>query len=375
MHTMMRGVRGRLVTSLVMAIAGLPALAQQPARVTQRTAHAVVDPSTPQVLSIRTSPGAMHFQVQDPSAALSLAWCDDARLTDKAGNLPPPVPGYELTNRIVVRTDHPTLLSVIASEYSGLAVKPIRAARGYWSLTAASVAEAAAIADKLAGRAGIAEVYVDLKRPRSLRSVPDDPYFYQQWHLHNELDPLFDVNAEPAWDLGYTGAGVVIGIVEDAWDHEHIDLAPNYFAEASQEGGSITAHATACAGIAGEVGYNDVMGAGMAFGAQLSGQRYGSDVEIAEALAFRNDLNDIKSNSWGPVDDAAIDYMSSVVRSAIEESIATGRGGLGEIFVWAGGNGGIGADRVDYDPYASSRYTIAVGAIGVVNARRAIRRQ
>ena len=47
----------------------------------------------------------------------------------------------------------------------------------------------------------------------------------------------------------------------------------------------------------------------------------------------------------------------------------SGRGGLGEIFVWAGGNGGAGADRVDYDPYASSRYTIAVGAIGDLDWR------
>jgi subtilisin-like proprotein convertase family protein len=175
---------------------------------------------------------------------------------------------------------------------------------------------------------------------------------------------LFDVNAEAAWNLGYTGAGVVIGIVEDAWDHEHFDLAPNYCAEATQEGGAITAHATACAGLAGEVAYNNVQGAALAYGAQISGQRYGTDLEIAEALTYRNDLNDIKSNSWGPTDDARIDLMPPVVQSAIEESIATGRGGLGEIFVWAAGNGGAYFDRVEYDPYASSRYTIAVGAIG-----------
>jgi subtilisin-like proprotein convertase family protein len=315
-------------------------------------------------LSVRISSKPVRFRVQDPRAAASLAWRDDVRLTDKTGAVPPPVAGYQLTSRLIVRTERPALLRAFASDYSNLRIEPTRAARGYWTVTAGSVAEAAAIADELADRDGITDVSLDMEQPRSLRSVPDDPLFYQQWHLYNELDPLFDVNAEAAWELGYTGAGVVIGIVEDAWDHEHIDLAPNYFAEASQEGGSITAHATACAGVAGEVAYNDVMGAGMAYGAQLSGQRYGTDLEIAEALAYRNDLNDIKSNSWGPIDDAIIDYMPSIVRSAIEESIATGRGGLGEIFVWAGGNGGAGYDRVDYDPYASSRYTIAVGAIG-----------
>ena len=361
-HKIMRGVSVRLVAGLAAAIASFPALAQQ-------TAPSAVNPRALQTLNVRTSSKTVRFRVQDPRAALSAAWRDDSRLTDKAGNVLAPTPGYELTSRIVVRPEHPDLLPAIANDYPGMTLGPIRAARGYWTLTATSVADAAVIADELAGRAGIAEVYLDLKQPRSLRNVPDDPYFYQQWHLHNELDPLFDVNAEAAWDLGYTGASVVIGIVEDAWDHEHVDLAANYCAEATQEGGPITVHATACAGIAGEVAYNNVMGAGMAYGAQLSGQTYGTDVEIAEALAYRNDLNDIKSNSWGPMDDPAIDYMPSVVRSAIEESIASGRGGLGEIFVWAAGNGGAGLDRVDYDPYASSRYTIAVGAIGDLDHR------
>jgi kexin len=356
-RTIIRGVLVAMVAGLAAAIATSPALAQH-------SAPGIVNPRAMQILNVRTSSRTVRFRVQDPSAALSAAWRDDSRLTDKAGNVLAPTPGYELTSRIVVRPEHPALLPAIANDYPGVTLTPIRAARGYWTLAAGSVAEAASIADELAGRAGIAEVYLDLKQPRSLRSVPDDPYFYQQWHLHNQLDPLFDVNAEAAWDLGYTGAGVVVGVVEDAWDHEHIDLAANYCAEATQEGGPITAHATACAGIAGEVAYNGVLGAGMAYGAQLSGQRYGTDLQIAEALAYRNDLNDIKSNSWGPIDDAIIDYMPSIVRSAIEESIATGRGGRGEIFVWAGGNGGAGYDRVDYDPYASSRYTIAVGAIG-----------
>ena len=41
-----------------------------------------------------------------------------------------------------------------------------------------------------------------------------------------------------------------------------------------------------------------------------------------------------------------------------------GRGGKGSIFVWANGNGGEYDDCGD-DGYASSIYTISVGAIGV----------
>lgn len=55
--------------------------------------------------------------------------------------------------------------------------------------------------------------------------------------------------------------------------------------------------------------------------------------------------------------------MSSLERTALETANSSGRGGLGEIFAWAAGNGGL-ADRVEYDPYASSRMTLAIGAIG-----------
>ncbi len=363
------GVLFRLIAAVLLAMVCFPALAQQSGGVDRHMIGDAVNPWTLEALNLRISSETVRFRVQDPSAAVSAAWRDDPRLTDKAGNVPAPRAGYELTSRIIVRAKQSKLPHAIVRDYPGLAVQPIGGLRGYWTLTADSVGEAAAIAEELAERVELAEVYVDLKRPRTLRTVPDDPYFYQQWHLHNDLDPLFDVNAELAWDLGYTGAGVVVGIVEDAWDHEHIDLAANYCAEATQEGGPVTAHATACAGIIGEVAYNDVMGAGVAYGARISGQRYGTDSEDAEALLYRNDLNDIKSNSWGPIDDAAIDYMPSIVRSAIEECIADGRGGLGEIFVWAAGNGGSSNDRVEYDPYASSRYTIAVGAIGDLDIR------
>jgi subtilisin-like proprotein convertase family protein len=117
------------------------------------------------------------------------------------------------------------------------------------------------------------------------------------------------------------------------------------------------------------VAHNDLFGVGTAYGAQLSTQLYGSDSEVADALAYRNDLNDIKSNSWGPLDVGQAVYMPPIVRAAIEESIATGRGGLGEVFIWAAGNGAASHDRVDYDPYASSRFTIAVGAIGDLDLR------
>jgi subtilisin-like proprotein convertase family protein len=44
--------------------------------------------------------------------------------------------------------------------------------------------------------------------------------------------------------------------------------------------------------------------------------------------------------------------------------VTTGRGGKGEIIVWACGNGAqTNSDRVDYDGYGSNRYSISIGAI------------
>ncbi len=368
MQTTLLSAPVRLIAILTVGLAGLPASSGQNGREAQQTLVGVSNPRGLDALTVRTPSGVVRFYVEDPEASVSSAWRDETLRADKSGNVPEPRPGFELTSRVIVRTDNPAPLYAFALSAPGLVVEPLAGVSGYWTASAGTVREAAAIADDLADRREFAEVYLDSTPPRVLRDLPNDPRFPEQWHLNNELAPLFDVNAEAAWDAGYSGIGVVVGIVEGAWQHDHPDLADNYNADASQTGGSVTAHATSCAGVAGEVAYNDVMGAGMAYGAELSSQLYGSALETAVALAYRNDLNDIKSNSWGPPDVGDVYYMPSVVRVAIEESIATGRGGLGEVFVWAAGNGGS-SDRVDYDPYVSSRFTLCVGAIGDADIR------
>ena len=330
----------------------------------ERTIPTVLDLVTLEEVSPHASVGTLRFYVSQPDAAISAAWCHDPRLIDKAGNALPPIAGFELAGRVILRTKSLEAITAAANALPGMAIKPIAAAPGYWAISAGSVREAVAIAAELAEWQVFDEVSLDMTRPRALRELPNDPNLSSQWHLRNTQDPLFDVNAEAAWESGYTGAGVVIGIVERSWQKSHPDLAPNYNATASQSGGSLSSHATSVAGVAAAVGNNGLFGVGAAYGAQLSNQFYGTDSQIAFAFGYRNDLNDIKSNSWGPPDHGAIAHMAPIVRTAIEESVATGRGGLGEVFVWAAGNGGSANDRVDYDPFASSRFTIAVGGIG-----------
>lgn len=319
-----------------------------------------------QRLRLRCGARCQDFQVVSPHAAISAAARLNEHLAQKDGTVPPPTGGFLVASRVIVQACDGRHVDALCAAY-GLTGR--RAPGDSRVIETASVEAAAELAERLALDPRVAYAAVDIQSPYVLRSLPTDPNFGLQWHLHNTLDPLFDVNAEPAWAAGWTGSGVTIGIVENGWQYDHPDLAGNFSADATQIASSATWHATAVAGVAAAVANNGLMGAGMAHGAMISNQLIGTDSEIADAIAFRNDLNDIKNNSWGPLDDATARSLSPLVRAALEEAISTGRGGLGTVFVWAAGNGGSSNDRVEYDPYASSRYTIAIGAIGDAETR------
>jgi subtilisin-like proprotein convertase family protein len=191
--------------------------------------------------------------------------------------------------------------------------------------------------------------------------------------LVNTIIPNNDVNIEGAWNAGYTGSGQCVGIIDGGVQTGHPDLQANYNSTASISGGS-SSHGTSCAGVSSAAANNGNGGVGAAYDSQWSNLYYGSSSTTSNSFGHRNDINDIKSNSWGPYDDGTISYMSSAERSALTAAVSSGRNGLGEIFTWAAGNGGTG-DRVEYDPYASSRYTIAVGAIGDNDTRASYNEQ
>ncbi len=323
------------------------------------------DTGVPEVapIVVRTAHGPALFRVADLQASSSSAWRENQDRADKQGIVPAPSPGYEIRSRVVVKANDEQALASIVADHPTWTLSRLANLDDYWLIDTLTVQSALEAADLLADQPAITSASVEMHRPMALRQ-PTDPHYPNQWHLNNTELPIADVNAEPAWDLGVTGVGVTIGIVEWAWQHDHPDLAANFNEEATQTGGSLSYHATACAGVAGAVAYNNEGCVGLAYGAQLSGQLTGTDAENAIAFAYRNDLNDIKSNSWGPTDNGTITYLTEVEHDAIVEAVTTGRNGLGTIIVWAAGNGGYYDDRVEYDPYASSRYTLAIGAIG-----------
>jgi hypothetical protein len=89
-----------------------------------------------------------------------------------------------------------------------------------------------------------------------------------------------------------------------------------------------------------------------------------SDLQEAQAMNYLPNLIQISSNSWGPPDDGvSLSKPGPLTLAAFANAAANGRNGKGTIFTWAGGNGGNRNDNSNYDSYANSIYTIAVGAI------------
>lgn len=50
------------------------------------------------------------------------------------------------------------------------------------------------------------------------------------WYLHRseEQKGEMDHNVKEAWELGYTGKGVVVTILDDGLERTHPDIQPNY---------------------------------------------------------------------------------------------------------------------------------------------------
>ena len=216
-------------------------------------------------------------------------------------------------------------------------------------------------------------------RLRALKATPNDPLFEDQWHLENTgaLGGIAgnDVNILPVWDDYRGSADEVIAIVDDGLETDHEDLTANILPGRSydfvSDDGDPTAgdHGTSCAGVAAGRGFNGIGITGAAPGAGLVGYRIMDDfgfidtADEAAALSREPYLVDIYSNSWGPTDPVSLpEAMLPATEEAIIKGVTQGRNGLGNIYVWANGNGREDNDNSNYDGYANSRYTIAVAA-------------
>ncbi|KAI8616263.1 peptidase S8/S53 domain-containing protein [Chytriomyces sp. MP71] len=210
-----------------------------------------------------------------------------------------------------------------------------------------------------------------------------DPHFHNQWNLYNDGTngriKGNDINVIPVWKRGINGSGVTVVILDDGIEISHPDFINTSWSAESSWDFNIQAptplpvfkediHGTRCAGQIVAQPNNNVCGVGVAFGARIAGERLlaegTTDAIEAQSLNFKNQINDIYSSSWGPDDDGeSLDGPGKLSAAALKAGVTMGRAGRGSIFVFASGNGGMEKDNCNFDGYANSIYTIAIGAI------------
>ena len=213
---------------------------------------------------------------------------------------------------------------------------------------------------------------------------PSDPLFPYQWYLKNTGQNggknRLDLNVEAAWAQGVTGFNVTTAIMDDGVDYMHPDIINNYNAKASYDFSSndpfpyprytddwFNSHGTRCAGEVSAARDNDICGVGVAYNSMIAGirmldQPYMTDLIEANSMGHQPDLIDIYSASWGPTDDGrTVDGPRNATMRAIVRGVNEGRRGLGNIYVWASGDGGED-DDCNCDGYAASMWTISINS-------------
>jgi subtilisin family serine protease len=206
---------------------------------------------------------------------------------------------------------------------------------------------------------GIASAGQDANTPGVF---PNDPYFPNQWHLHNTGQsggtPGADIRAPQAWAITTGDPNIVVAVVDSGVDSKHPDLVDNLvpgydFMEGdSQPDPALSyyrnAHGTACAGLIAAQGNNTVGVTGVTWSCKIMPIRiwWQSDDETSywiteadSATAFRWTANkgaDVLSNSW-----TFGTTPTPIFQSAIADVTRTGgigRGGKGCIVLFCAGN-------------------------------------
>jgi len=211
-----------------------------------------------------------------------------------------------------------------------------------------------------------------------------DPLYAYQWYINNTGQaggsPGLDLNVKQAWDMGYTGKGITVAIMDDGIDYLHPDLQDNYNANGSYDFSDndpypyprftkdwFNSHGTRCAGEVASIADNGICGVGVAYDSNVAGirmldQPYMTDIIEANSMSYKPNINHIYSASWGPTDDGkTVDGPRELTLRAIVNGVNKGRNGLGSIYVWASGDGGEN-DDCNCDGYAASMWTISVNS-------------
>uniref|UniRef100_G3P326 Neuroendocrine convertase 2 n=1 Tax=Gasterosteus aculeatus aculeatus TaxID=481459 RepID=G3P326_GASAC len=224
------------------------------------------------------------------------------------------------------------------------------------------------------------------RQKRGYRDINDieanmsDPLFTKQWYLINtgqaDGTPGLDLNVAEAWQLGYTGKGVTIAIMDDGECPHLFNTQYNKYYDFSSNDPFpfprytddwFNSHGTRCAGEVSAAANNNICGVGVAYNSKVAGirmldQPFMTDIIEASSISHMPQVIDIYSASWGPTDDGkTVDGPRELTLQAMADGVNKGRGGKGSIYVWASGDGGS-YDDCNCDGYASSMWTISINS-------------
>ena len=176
----------------------------------------------------------------------------------------------------------------------------------------------------------------------------NDPQIKNEWYIKNDGQTSgpahFDSGISPVWDMGISGKGVAISILDDGIDHTHPELKDNYDPEASidlngkdddpfpNDSDPYNAHGTKCAGTIASKANNSLCGIGIAYDAKVGGIRMldgkATDGLEADALSYHRNHINIYSCSWGPKDNGqTFGRPGPLGRIALAQGAKFGRNG------------------------------------------------
>lgn len=229
----------------------------------------------------------------------------------------------------------------------------VSAALGIWAARDPSDEDSLSVAERVArdprarGRLLAVEPNLHLWHQVAEFPVPpDDPRYPSQWYLDR-------IHIEAAWAIDAGSADTTVVVIDNGCDLNHPDLVtkldpgrdvvrdndePTF--EPNVRGNN---HGTACAGVVGAAGNNQVGMAGVCPGCRLrcvqllSGAGgFVSLQDDLEAFEFARSVGAaVVSNSWSFSPGTAVPQL---LREAMIDLMANGRDGLGTVIVFAVGN-------------------------------------
>lgn len=180
----------------------------------------------------------------------------------------------------------------------------------------------------------------------SALDTPTNGEINSGWH-HDEI------NVVEAWE-DYTGLGVTVAVLDGGFqNYGHDDIDDNIdFSEADGSAVNGESHGQATIGLIGAEA-NGSQAVGVAYNADLV-PLYWSTVNFYAAENY----SDVLNNSWG-----IPGAFNNGDVAAAHNAIVNGRGGLGSIVVFSGGNGRLSGEDANLFGLTSTPDTIAVAAM------------